>query len=101
MKMKVRYSFGRVQTYLFNVFALLILFAWQNANAQVCTCYTIYALDNAGYIYPVKTSTAMLQILFKKSRVVSNTNSPDQISYSFWASSDISIDININHFIVY
>ena len=83
MKIKVSYPFNGMQSYLLKFFALLIILAGQNANAQVCSGYTIYALDNAGYIYPLNTSTATLQTPLNNSAgPVSGTSNPNGIGYS-------------------
>lgn len=80
--MKAEYPFSRIQSYLVKAFTLLILFVWQNVNAQVCTSFTVYALDNQGFVYALNTSTAALQTPLNNSGVAPGSSSSNSIGYS-------------------
>jgi hypothetical protein len=83
MDTKVRHVLFQIQIYLSKAILFLILTAFQNANAQVCSSYTIYALDNNGYIYPLNTGTAALQTpLNNIVGPVTGTSNPNGIGYS-------------------
>ena len=83
MKTKSSSAFNSIPAYIIRALAFLILAASQKATAQVCSTYTIYGLDNNGYIYPLNTSTAALQTPLNNAvGPATGTANPNGIGYS-------------------
>ena len=82
MKKKSKYRFQEKLAQFLSGVALFVLFSGQQSNAQFCTNFTVYALDDHGYIYPVNTSTGALQTPLNNSGVGSNIKDPNAIGYT-------------------
>ncbi len=80
--MKSKYRFQWKFAQFVSILIMCILLNSQNSVAQFCTNYTVYALDEKGYIYPVNTTTGVLQTPLNNSGVAPSTSTPNAIGYS-------------------